>query len=50
MGEAISSVFGGYILGILALQKGNITGGIVLHLGVAWMMELFAHVQWYFTG
>lgn len=50
MGEAISSVFGGYILGILALQKGNITGGIILHLGVAWMMELFAHIQWHFTG
>ena len=44
-GEAISSIFGGYILGILAYQSRNIFGGLVAHLGVAWGMEYFAYLQ-----
>jgi len=39
--EAFSSIFGGYILSILALQTKNIWGGIFVHVGVAGMMELF---------
>lgn len=42
MGEAISSVFGGYILGIIALYSRNIWGGVFLHGGVALLMEVFA--------
>ncbi|MDQ3395602.1 MAG: CPBP family intramembrane metalloprotease [Bacteroidota bacterium] len=45
LGETIGSVFGGYILGIIALYTRSILGGIVVHLGVAWMMELFAWLQ-----
>ncbi len=41
MGETISSVFGGYVLGIISYNSRNIWGGIFIHLGVAWLMELF---------
>lgn len=43
-GEAISSIFGGYILGIIALYTRSIWGGILIHIGVAWMMEAAAYV------
>lgn len=39
MGEAISSFFGGLFLGIVSLNTGSIWGGLVVHLGIAWMME-----------
>ncbi len=45
MGEAISSFFGGYILGVLAYKTKNIYGGIIIHIGIAWLMELFAFWQ-----
>jgi hypothetical protein len=47
-GEAISSVFGGYMLGIVALYSRNIWGGVFLHGGIALLMELFAFLknQW----
>ncbi len=45
MGEAISSFFGGYILGVLALRTKNIYGGIIIHIGIAWLMEVFAFWQ-----
>jgi len=41
IGETISSVFGGYVLGIISFNSRNIWGGIFIHLGVAWLMELF---------
>ncbi|WP_420317097.1 CPBP family intramembrane glutamic endopeptidase [Ekhidna sp.] len=41
MGETISSLFGGYVLGIISYNSRNIWGGIFIHLGVAWLMELF---------
>lgn len=40
MTEAISSIFGGYILGVLAMHHKNIWGGVMIHVGMAWMMEL----------
>lgn len=43
--EAISSAFGGYILGIISLNSRNIWGGVVLHVGVAWLMEFFGWLQ-----
>jgi hypothetical protein len=43
-GEAISSIFGGYILGVIALQTRSIWGGIIVHIGIAWMMEMAAYV------
>ena len=44
-GEAVSSFFGGYILGIVALRTNNIYGGIMVHIGIALLMELFAFWQ-----
>ncbi|MEL7002743.1 MAG: CPBP family intramembrane glutamic endopeptidase [Bacteroidota bacterium] len=44
-GEAISSIFGGYILGIIALESRNVWGGVIIHVGIAWMMEFFAWVR-----
>ncbi|MDO1445415.1 CPBP family intramembrane metalloprotease [Rhodocytophaga aerolata] len=45
LGETIGSVFGGYILGVIALRTGSIWGGIAIHLGVAWLMEIAAFLQ-----
>ncbi|ARS34732.1 CPBP family intramembrane glutamic endopeptidase [Pontibacter actiniarum] len=45
MGEAIGSFFGGAILGILAYYSRSIYGGIIVHLGVAYLMELTAFLQ-----
>ncbi|MCB0497463.1 MAG: CPBP family intramembrane metalloprotease [Cyclobacteriaceae bacterium] len=42
MGEAISSVFGGYLLGIFAYYSRNIWGGVFVHAGIALMMEAVA--------
>jgi hypothetical protein len=39
MGEAISSFFGGSLLGIVVYNTGSIWGGLIVHLGIAWMME-----------
>jgi len=44
-GETISSIFGGYILGILAYKSRNIYGGLIAHLGVAWGMEYMAFLN-----
>lgn len=40
MGECISSFFGGMILGIVIYHTRTIFGGLMVHLGIAWMMEL----------
>lgn len=40
MGEAISSFFGGLLLGIISYNTGSIWGGLLVHLGIAWMMEI----------
>jgi hypothetical protein len=45
MGEAISSVFGGYILGIIALYGRNIWGGVFIHGGIALLMEILAFIR-----
>lgn len=45
MGEAISSIFGGYILGVVAYETRGIWGGVIVHVGIAWLMELTAFVQ-----
>ena len=44
-GEAISSIFGGYILGVIAYESRSIFGGVIIHIGVAWLMELLAWLQ-----
>ncbi len=45
MMETVGSVFGGFALGVLAYKSRNIYGGIIVHLGVAWGMELAAFTQ-----
>ena len=47
LGEAVSSVFGGYLLGVLALSTRSIWGGLLIHIGIAWGMELAAFLQTY---
>ncbi|MBT1697770.1 CPBP family intramembrane metalloprotease [Fulvivirgaceae bacterium PWU4] len=44
-GEAISSIAGGYILGVVAYETRSIWGGIIVHMGIAWIMELVAFLQ-----
>jgi hypothetical protein len=39
LGECISSYFGGLVLGVLAYRTRSILGGLIVHLGLAWMME-----------
>jgi hypothetical protein len=46
--EAISSFFGGFILGVHSYYTKHILGGIIVHIGLAWLMELAAHLQYYF--
>ena len=43
--EAISSILGGYVLGVIAFYSKNIWGGLIIHIGIAWMMELMAYLQ-----
>ena len=45
MGEAISSSMGGFILGVIAYYSRNIWGGVCIHLGIAWLMEIAAFVM-----
>jgi hypothetical protein len=40
LGECISSFFGGIILGIVSYHTRSVLGGLMVHLGIAWMMEL----------
>lgn len=42
LGECITSYFGGLLLGIIAYQTGSIYGGLMVHLGIAWLMEAVA--------
>lgn len=44
-GEAISSIFGGYLLGVIAYETKSIWGGVIVHVGIAWMMELIGFSQ-----
>ena len=43
--EAVSSVFGGYLLGILSYNTRSVWGGIMIHMGIAWLMELFGYLH-----
>jgi hypothetical protein len=40
IGECISSYFGGIILGVITYHTRSILGGLMVHLGIAWLMEL----------
>jgi len=43
--EAISSIFGGYVLGVVAYETKSIWGCVLIHVGVAWTMELASYLQ-----
>jgi len=40
LGECISSYFGGLLLGIVVYNTRSIYGGLIVHLGIAWLMEI----------
>ncbi|MBL7740619.1 MAG: CPBP family intramembrane metalloprotease [Chitinophagaceae bacterium] len=44
IGECISSYFGGMILGIVVYHTRSIYGGLMVHLGIAWMMEIGGYI------
>ncbi|MEQ9216961.1 MAG: CPBP family intramembrane glutamic endopeptidase [Cyclobacteriaceae bacterium] len=45
MTEAISSIFGGYLLGIISYNTRSVWGGIIIHMGIAWLMEVFGYLH-----
>ena len=44
LGECISSYFGGMILGVVVYHTRSIIGGLIVHLGIAWLMELGGYI------
>ncbi|HEX7904739.1 MAG TPA: CPBP family intramembrane glutamic endopeptidase [Chitinophagaceae bacterium] len=44
LGECISSYFGGILLGIVVYHTRSIFGGLMVHLGIAWLMELGGYI------
>jgi CAAX prenyl protease-like protein len=44
LGECISSYFGGIVLGIVVANTRSIWGGLMVHLGIAWLMEIGGYV------
>ena len=49
MGECISSFFGGSLLGIISYHTNSIKGGLLVHVGIAWMMEIAGGVGGMFS-
>lgn len=49
-GETVSSIFGGYLLGVFAYYSKNIYGGIAIHMGIAVLMDIAAYIQLYMLG
>ncbi len=45
LAECISSYFGGIILGIVVYHTRSILGGLIVHLGIAWMMEVGGYIS-----
>jgi hypothetical protein len=44
LGECISSYFGGLLLGIVVYNTKTIYGGLIVHLGIAWLMEIGGYI------
>jgi membrane protease YdiL (CAAX protease family) len=44
LGECISSFFGGILLGAITYNTKSIYGGLMVHLGIAWLMELGGYI------
>jgi hypothetical protein len=45
MAESVSSIFGGYILGVVAMRTRSVMGGVMVHVGIALGMEWLAYLQ-----
>lgn len=45
LGECISSYAGGILLGIVVYNTRSILGGLMVHLGIAWLMELGGYLS-----
>lgn len=46
-GEAVGAFFGGYALGVLAIHSKSVLGGLIVHLGVAMLMESMGYLHHY---
>jgi len=44
LSECISSYFGGIILGVIVYNTRSILGGLIVHLGLAWLMEIGGYI------
>lgn len=44
LGECISSYFGGILLGVIVYHTRSIWGGLIVHLGIAWLMEVGGYI------
>lgn len=44
LGECISSYFGGIVLGVVVYNTRSIVGGLIVHLGIAWLMEAGGYI------
>ena len=44
LGECISSYFGGLALGVIAYRTKSIVGGLMVHLGIAYLMEIGGYI------
>jgi uncharacterized protein with PQ loop repeat len=44
LGECVSSWFGGLLLGTVSYHTRSIYGGLMVHLGIAWLMELGGYI------
>jgi hypothetical protein len=42
--ECITSYFGGLILGVVVFNTRSIWGGLIVHLGIAWLMEIAGYL------
>jgi hypothetical protein len=48
--ECITSYFGGIILGAVVYHTRSIWGGLIVHLGIAWLMELAGYLGHLYKG
>lgn len=48
--ECITSFFGGIILGAVVYNTRSIWGGLIVHLGIAWLMELAGYLGHVYKG
>jgi hypothetical protein len=45
LGECISSFFGGLALGVISYRTKSILGGLIVHLGIAYLMEIAGFIS-----